>query len=98
MQDYNESNFVPSVVLMPPDHQEEALALKFPVTVNHALTLFEQNLTTTIDTHAPIIKKRIKRKRCPWLLTEIKKVMDDRDRMLRKARSTNKDSYWSNYK
>ena len=24
--------------------------------------------------------------------------MDDRDRMLRKARSTNKDSYWSNYK
>ena len=32
LQDVNESNFVPSVVLMSPHYQEEDLALKSPVT------------------------------------------------------------------
>ena len=51
-----------------------------------------------MDNHAPKMKKRIKGRCCPWLSTEMKKVMDEQDKILRKARKTRKDSDWSNYK
>ena len=41
LQDVNESNFVPSVVLMSSNHQEEELTLKSPVTkVKYGFRLF----------------------------------------------------------
>ena len=50
-----------------------------------------------MDNHAPKMIKRIKGRRYQWLSTEIKKVMDEGDKMLRKDRKTRKDSDWSNY-
>ena len=51
-----------------------------------------------MNNHAPKMEKRIKGRRCPWLSAKIKKVMDEQDKILRKARKTRKDSDWSNYK
>ncbi len=50
------------------------------------------------DHHAPIIEKRIRGKSCPWLSRDIKKLMNDRDQLLRKARKTNSQADWISYK
>ena len=50
------------------------------------------------DTHAPLTKKTIKGKPCPWLTEEIKKQMNDRDGLLRKARRSNNHNDWIRYK
>ena len=55
-------------------------------------------MTRIMSNHAPKIKKRIKGRRYPWLSTEIEKVIDERDKILRKERKTRQDSDWSNYK
>ena len=56
------------------------------------------NFISAINRHAPIITKRVKGKHCPWLTTNIKSHMNERDKVLRKARKTKKDSDWSMYK
>ena len=50
------------------------------------------------DTHAPLTKKTIKGKPCPWLTEEIKKQMNDRDGLLRKARRSKNHNDWIRYK
>ena len=42
--------------------------------------------------------KQVKGRPCPWLNSEIKSQMNHRDRLLRKARKTNKEEDWSAYK
>ncbi|XP_057302789.1 uncharacterized protein LOC130636955 [Hydractinia symbiolongicarpus] len=66
--------------------------------VNAAWLYFKQILFPMLDKHAPIIEKRVKGKRCPWLPNDIKKDMNTRDQLLRKARKSNKGSDWSAYK
>ena len=66
--------------------------------VNIALDYMEQGLTTIIDRYAPKITKRVKGRKCPWLTYEIKTLMNTRDKVLRKARKTNKECDWSSYK
>ena len=58
----------------------------------------EQGLTTIIDRYAPKITKRVKGRKCSWLTYEIKTLMNTRDKVLRKARKTNKECDWSSYK
>ena len=50
------------------------------------------------DRHAPQIVKRVKGKPCPWMNSDIRKMMTSRDRMLRKARRTKKEEHWDLYK
>ena len=50
------------------------------------------------DRHAPQIVKRVKGKPCPWMISDIRKMMTSRDRMLRKARRTKKEEHWNLYK
>ncbi|XP_057299399.1 uncharacterized protein LOC130630019 [Hydractinia symbiolongicarpus] len=66
--------------------------------VNAAWLYFKQILFLILDKHAPTIEKRVKGKRCPWLPNDIKKDMNTRDQLLRKARKSNKGSDWSAYK
>ena len=66
--------------------------------VNTAWDYLKQVLTSIVDRHAPLITKRIKGRQCPWMSHEIKTIMDTRDKILRKARKTNKECDWSNYK
>jgi len=54
--------------------------------VNFAWNYLRQTLTSIIDRHAPLVKKRIKGRLCPWLSHELKTFMNSGDKMLRKAR------------
>ena len=64
-----------------------ALALKFKCI-----------LQQSIDTHAPLITKKIEGRLCPWLSSEVKREMNLRDQLLRKTRRTNREIDWSSYK
>ena len=55
-------------------------------------------LVRTLDQWAPFVTKRVKGDDCPWLNDLIKKEMNTRDKLMRKARRTKKDIDWSNYK
>ena len=50
------------------------------------------------DRHAPQIEKKVNGCYCPWLIPRIKRLINERDIQLRKARRTNKEIDWSDYK
>ena len=66
--------------------------------VSTALDYFTNSLRYIFDIHAPIIQKRVKGKGCPWMTTELKSLMNDRDKLLRKARKSKHDVDWNQYK
>ena len=55
-------------------------------------------LQRCIDKHAPLISKKVKGRLCPWLTRDVRKEMNLRDGLLRKACRTNQEIYWSSYK
>ena len=44
------------------------------------------------------IEKRVKRRPCPWLDIDIKKLMNRHDQTLRKARKSKSNDDWKSYK
>ena len=66
--------------------------------INSALEKFNSILNRNIDKHAPVIKKRVKGRLCPWLTKDLKKELNHRDKLLRRARISKSDLDWSNYK
>ena len=68
------------------------------VNVNVAWSFFKEKLQNIYNNHAPLIEKRIKGRPCPWLTSNIKVLINDRDKVLRKARKTNREIDWSHYK
>ena len=44
-----------------------------------------------------LVKKKVRGRDCPWLTSEIRSQMNERDYQLRKARRTGKESDWSAY-
>ena len=65
---------------------------------NVCFEFIKNALTNCIKTHAPITKKIVKGKPIPWLTENIKKLMNDRDGLLRKARKSKTMDDWKNYK
>ena len=51
-----------------------------------------------IDKHAPFITKKMKGRLCLWLTADLKKEMNERDKLLRRARNSNNEILWSMYK
>ena len=68
------------------------------VSVNSAWNFMKETLISTLERHAPEIEKRVKGKSSPWLNREIKKEMNHRDQLLRKAQKSNLDTDWAAYK
>ena len=66
--------------------------------VNAAWKVLSDYLTETINTHAPKTTRRIKGKPCPWITPDIKALMSERDKMLRKSRKTKNELDISSYK
>lgn len=66
--------------------------------VSTALEYFNRSVKSVFDEHAPIIEKRVKGKSCPWLSRDVKKLLNDRDKLLRKARRTKNENDWASYK
>ena len=59
--------------------------------VNTALNAFYQIACAIFDQYAPLITKRVKSKPAPWLTPQIKAVMNDRDKLMRKYRKSKSD-------
>ena len=66
--------------------------------VNTALNIFNFIVKDIFDKHAPLIEKRIKGCPCPWINQELKKAMNQRDRLHRKARNSKNEDDWKAYK
>ena len=54
--------------------------------VNRVWDFFKNVLVLVINKHAPIVTKRTKGRKCPWLSVEKKTVMNERDKVPRNAR------------
>ena len=63
-----------------------------------AWDLWKTLFSKIADLHAPIKKRRIKTTCAPWLSTEIKQLMWERDRLKRIAVITNEESAWVDFK
>ena len=68
------------------------------ISVNEVWASLRDTLQRCIDKHAPLISKKVKGRLCPWLTPDVKKEMNLRDGLLRKARRTSQEIDWSAYK
>ena len=66
--------------------------------VNDAVQYLTNELNNVFNIHAPLIKKRVRGKPCPWIDDSIKREMNKRDSLLRRARSLNNELSWNDYK
>ena len=66
--------------------------------VNFAVNYLSEKLKQLFDTHAPLIQKRVKGKLCVRLDESIKRDMNRRDHLLRRARKNINEHSWTEYK
>ena len=66
--------------------------------VNLAVAFLNVNLENIFNKHAPLITKKIKGRVCPWLNRNVKSFMNDRDKILRKARKSKNSNDWERYR
>ena len=66
--------------------------------INLAWDCFKNKLARVIDKHAPMVKKSVRGRDCPWLNNSIGNMMNERNNLLKKARNTGKESEWSAYR
>ena len=67
-------------------------------TVNEAWSQMKDILLTIFEHHAPKICKKVRGKPAPWLTSNVKKLMNVRDKLLRKSRRTKAELDISKYK
>ena len=56
--------------------------------VNNAWNTMKNIMLEIFDKHAPRLMKKVKGKLAPWLTDDVKKLMNERDKLLRKARKS----------
>ncbi len=67
--------------------------------VNMALKYFNIIVKSIFDRHAPHIVKKVRSsKPCPWINSDIRKLIVRRDRIRRKSCKINKEGDWNLYK
>ena len=66
--------------------------------VNEAWSMMKSILGNLFDCHAPKISKKVRGKPAPWLNSEVKRLMNERDGLLRKSRRTKNQIDISAYK
>ena len=66
--------------------------------VNQCAAAFNDILETAFNQHAPVINKKIKGRPCPWLNPTLKAKMNDRDKLMRKAKKSGNVEDWLAYK
>ncbi|CAB4039453.1 Hypothetical predicted protein, partial [Paramuricea clavata] len=59
---------------------------------------FKNLFNDVADSHAPQIHVRTRGEKVPWLTTEIRKLMKERDNLHKLALKTNSELYWSSFK
>ena len=66
--------------------------------VNNAWSNFKSIFLDICGKHAPLITKKIRGSKCPWLTSEVSKLINTRQYQLRKAKRSGLDEDWSNYR
>ena len=56
------------------------------------------NSAKVLDKHAPLQHKKLRSKKLPWITSNIKELINKRDKLKRKAIFTNLEQDWLNYK
>ena len=68
------------------------------ISVHDAWKIIKAKLSEVFDRHAPMIEKRVKGRYCPWLTTENRGLMNQRDAALRKAQKSKRKNDRDMYK
>jgi len=66
--------------------------------VNAAWVKWKELFLNVCDKHAPLRRKTLRGMKCPWLMNETKKLMNERDYFLKKARRSGAEVDWSAYR
>ena len=66
--------------------------------VSTAYSEFEKALLNVIDKHAPLKRKRIKKKESPWITDDILQLIRNRNKLKQHAKLTKKIEDWKRYK
>ena len=66
--------------------------------INTAVNFWNKLFLDVAERHAPTKRTRIKGCHVPWMTSELKTSMQERDRSFRKATKSNSPSDWSKYK
>ena len=66
--------------------------------VNSAWLKWKELFLSMCNKHAPVRRKTMRGVKCPWLTVATKKLMNERDSVLRKARGSGSEVDWSMYR
>ena len=66
--------------------------------MNEAVAIFTQKISQILDIMAPVKVFQTRKKYVPWLSSETKSLMNERDMLLNEAKSTGDVGAWSNFR
>ena len=91
-KNFNEEKFCDDLKNMPWDN------LKIATDIDTVCTAFNHNVSSVINKHAPLQKKRVKGKKVAWITKELLDGIKERDYLKKVASRTSNQTDWSNYK
>ena len=94
----NYSRYDPDLLNKDLEEQDWSPIYNTTNSVDDTWRYFKDVLLNVTNKHAPFIQKQVKGQLCPWLSSEIKELMNDRDKAMRKSRRTKSDSDIAAYK
>ena len=93
MKNFNEHQFLQDMLIQSWEH-----VYFFADNPNSMWEIWKQLFLQVLNKHASLQNKKIKSKRVPWIISNIKKLINTRDRLKRKAIITNLETDCQNYK
>ena len=66
--------------------------------LNEAVHRWEELLMQVVNKHMPIRKKRVKQQSCPWMNSNIHKLMKERDKLKKRAWKEKNDNLMKQYR
>ena len=93
MKNFNENNFVNELL-----NQHWDCIYFFGKDPNHMWEIWKELFLEVLNKHAPLQHKKPKPSKVPWITTEIKSLINERDKLKRKTIITKLETDWSKYK
>ena len=93
MKNFNEEKFVAELLKQ---HWEQVYF--FAEDPNDMWEIWKKIFVEVLDKHAPLQCKKIRSKKVPWITSDIKKLINTRDKLKRKTILTNLENDWFDYK
>ena len=93
MKNFNENNFVNELL-----NQHWECIYFFGKDPNHMWEIWKELFLEVLNKHAPLQHKKTKPSKVPWITTEIRSLINERDKLKRKAIITKLETDWSKYK